>query len=106
MTTAEQNEVWRPTPEHPSLPEDWIFPSVIKPIDGVGSIGVRKINSREEFDRTTLGENELLQRFVLGTPVSVAGTRTVESRVVSTDQVSSPFTMTRSSMSALISSSM
>src|SRR5204863_7975262 len=65
-------EVWRPTPEHPSLPEDWIFPSVIKPIDGVGSIGVRKINSREEFDRTTLGENELLQRFVLGTPVSVA----------------------------------
>ena len=40
------------------------------------------------------------------TPVSVAGTRTVESRVVSTDHVSSPLMITRSSMSALISSSM
>ncbi len=72
LVEAPTPPVWRSTPEHPSLPEDWIFPSVIKPIDGVGSIGVRKINSREEFDSATLRENELLQRFVPGTPVSVA----------------------------------
>lgn len=64
--------VWRSTPEDPTLPEGWSFPSVIKPIDGCGSIGVRKINSREEFENTTLGENEMLQVWVPGAPVSVA----------------------------------
>jgi tyramine---L-glutamate ligase len=64
--------VWRPTPEALTLPENWIFPSVIKPIDGAGSMGVRKVDSRAEFERISLGENELLQEWVPGTPVSVA----------------------------------
>jgi tyramine---L-glutamate ligase len=72
LVDAPTPAVWKPTAEIPSPPDDWAFPSVIKPIDGVGSIGVRKVNSREEFDRISLAEKELLQEFVHGTPVSVA----------------------------------
>jgi predicted ATP-grasp superfamily ATP-dependent carboligase len=72
LVEAPTPPVWRPTPAAPSLPEDWIFPSVIKPIDGAGSMGVRKVDSREEFEKTPLGENELIQQWVPGTPVSVA----------------------------------
>lgn len=72
LVDAPTPPVWRPTPESPSLPEDWKFPSVIKPIDGAGSVGIRKVDTREAFEKETLGENDMLQQWAPGIPVSVA----------------------------------
>lgn len=71
LVGARSPAIWRPTPQESTPPDGWIFPSVIKPIDGAGSIAVRKVESREEFDRAGLGENDLLQEFIPGTPVSI-----------------------------------
>lgn len=63
---------WRPTSDEATLPADWPFPSVIKPLQGAGSLGVRLVESREQFEKEGLGDTEFLQEYVQGTPVSVA----------------------------------
>lgn len=81
LVEAPTPRVWKASEASRDLPADWNFPSVIKPIDGVGSLGVRKIESRAEFDSDPLDENELVQEFVQGTAVSVAAicnARTIE----------------------------
>lgn len=52
-------------------PADWPYPTVVKPVDGAGSIETFRIEGPEDFARLPAGEGpRLLQEFIPGTPMS------------------------------------
>ncbi len=65
----------RPLTAGQTLPSDFPYPAVVKPVRGAGSIGVRLVPTPSGADRPTEGERpseRVLQEFVDGVPASVA----------------------------------
>jgi predicted ATP-grasp superfamily ATP-dependent carboligase len=56
-----------------SLPRDFPYPGILKPVDGCGSIGVQWIASADDpYDASSLGTAARLERFCPGLAASVA----------------------------------
>jgi predicted ATP-grasp superfamily ATP-dependent carboligase len=56
-----------------SLPRDFPYPGVLKPVDGCGSIGIQWVSSADDrYDASSLGTAGRLERFCPGLAASVA----------------------------------
>lgn len=58
------------TPER--LPEGWAFPLVVKPRDGAGSQGLRRVDTLSAWDRVTLTPGDIVQPWLTGEALSIA----------------------------------